>query len=181
MTVAKLAQHAREIARTFNITLDESLPPGRRAGANPVLRVILCEPITTEEAYAVAMHEMGHILHPNGYVRGETRSSGPLQEHRFKLLEEDAAWEWARHYALDWSPTMEHIAQVTRSTYDTVYRQMENSPLYQVLEMLGAPHDTRPFVGPSPKPAPPTPKPATVKVGPVSDFAKTIKWGKGRG
>lgn len=32
-------------------------------------------------------------------------------------MEEAAAWEWARHYALIWTDVMEHVAQWAESTY----------------------------------------------------------------
>jgi hypothetical protein len=69
--------------------------------------------------------------------------------------EEEAAWSWARHHALEWTAVMESVAEWALSTY---YRQ------------------------PSPPPPTPTPTAAprpTVRVNfDAAAFAKTVKWSK---
>ena len=131
---AALQAHVRHLAAAFNVRLIESdqLKPEEALGLNHI-RVALCGPVIDETTYAVALHEVGHLASPTGLLRhvvsGDT---GNLQR-----LEETSAWEWARHYALIWTPAMESVATWAFSTYDT-------------------PH-------PPAHPATPTPAPANIK------------------
>jgi hypothetical protein len=103
--------HARELARAFDVRLIESdqLKP-EEALAIPPLRVVLVRTITEEMSYAVALHEIGHLASPTGVLTGERTA-------RLQLTQEDAAWTWARHYALEWTPAMERLAQYAEGTY----------------------------------------------------------------
>jgi hypothetical protein len=60
--------------------------------------------IKSETAYAVALHEIGHI-----------------RQGRFEdlLIEERRAWEWARENALIWTPTMEREAERSIRDHET--------------------------------------------------------------
>jgi len=113
-TPAALQAHARELAAAFNVRLIESaqLQPDEALGM-PHLRVALCSTVIDETTYAVALHEIGHLAAPTGVVRGV------VEGDRGNLLriEEAAAWAWARHYALIWTPLMERIATWAEGTY----------------------------------------------------------------
>jgi len=62
-------------------------------------------------SYAIALHEIGHLL-------------GPYQRPRYKcLMNEIGAWKWARRNALIWSPGMERLAQGLVAWYASVDSQ----------------------------------------------------------
>ena len=64
---------------------------------------IRIHPITSEAAYATALHEIGHLR------RGM---------HEDVLVDERRAWEWARANALVWTPTMELVAERSLGSYE---------------------------------------------------------------
>jgi hypothetical protein len=115
LTTTLLQDHACDLAVAFDIRLilDKRLRP-EEALALPHLRVVIATTITEETTYAVVLHEFGHLVAALGAVRT------PRDPRNANLMrvEEDAAWAWARHYALDWTPTMEAVATYARSTYD---------------------------------------------------------------
>ncbi len=115
LTTTLLQDHARDLATAFDVRLilDARLKP-EEALAIPRLRVVLATTITEETTYAVVLHELGHLVAALGAVR-TPRDAASLNLQR---VEEDAAWAWARHYALDWTPAMEAVAVYARGTYD---------------------------------------------------------------
>jgi hypothetical protein len=116
-TPAALQAHARELAKAFDVRLIESdqLKPDE-ALALPNLRVALVSPVIDETTYAVALHEMGHLAAPLGFV---PRVAGVVGRPDDMLrTQEDAAWDWAKHYALLWTPLMDRLANWARGTYD---------------------------------------------------------------
>jgi hypothetical protein len=64
--------------------------PSKALALSGELEFILTPQITSEIAYAVAMHELGHI-------KRRDQSSDQIERER-------AAWEWARRNALMWTP-----------------------------------------------------------------------------
>jgi hypothetical protein len=115
-TPSELRQHVLSIALSFQVVLVELDIPTVEAMMMPItpdFRAAFVAPITDEITYAVAMHELGHAVAPAGCLRfaqqSVTRSS--------LITEELAAWEWARHMALDWSPTMHHVATLALRAY----------------------------------------------------------------
>jgi hypothetical protein len=114
-TTTDLQQHARALARAFNVRLYES-PDIRpeQACAVPALRLVLLSPIVDETTYAVALHEIGHLCAALGALHAAVRDGNAVNLRRD---EEDAAWLWARHYALDWTDAMEAVAQWAEGTY----------------------------------------------------------------
>jgi hypothetical protein len=112
---AVLQQHARELARAFGVRLLETpdIKPDD-AFARADLRVAVCVPIIDETTYAVALHEIGHLVSPTGALRA---AGVPGAAANLKRDEEDAAWQWARHYALIWTPLMDSVARWAESTY----------------------------------------------------------------
>ena len=88
---------------------------------------VVAPPITDETSYAVVLHEMGHHLSALGNVRNVSAVPTPVpgchprERHRWaalKLVEEDAAWEWAQHYALVWTVAMEQTRILCYGTYE---------------------------------------------------------------
>lgn len=67
------------------------------------IRSVCIRPIKTAITYAVAMHELGHILGP--------RQSG------VRLDQEVGAWEWAHDNALEWTDAMEGTMQRSLRSY----------------------------------------------------------------
>lgn len=114
-SVPELRRHAHELARAFEVLLveDKDCAPDE-ACALPRHRIVRVAPITDETLYAVALHELGHLIAPAGFVRSSTTSSSlALRQH-----EEDCAWEWAEYHALLWTAPMQHVATWARGTYD---------------------------------------------------------------
>ena len=104
--------HAHDLAKAFDVLLVESRRLARApeaAFAVPADRTVVVAPIRDESTYALTLHELGHIVAPFGGLHG----SPGLERDA-----EDAAWAWARHYALEWTPLMEQVATQARATYD---------------------------------------------------------------
>lgn len=135
-TVQELAEHARSIARAFNIHLEEGTeysPEPHLASAvlldysfldpSLVMRGVFVQPITNECMYAITMHELGHHCAPNGQIitRPVRRKDGTVVQKEDRLMNivaERAAWEWAEHYALDWTTAMEQAKVFGLATYE---------------------------------------------------------------
>jgi hypothetical protein len=107
-------QHVHDLARAFDARVIESdqLRPDEALGIT-AFRIVICRPVADETSYAVALHELGHLAAPLGVIR-HVMAGDRGNLHR---IEEAAAWEWARHYALEWTPTMESVATWAESTY----------------------------------------------------------------
>jgi hypothetical protein len=112
MTAEQMHQHIRALAKAFNVRLVETdVLSAEEALALPHLRLVLLAPVREECGYAVALHELGHLAHPSGAL--------PIRQTRaVRWDQEEAAWEWARHYALEWTPAMNQVAEWAQSTYD---------------------------------------------------------------
>jgi len=121
-TVPELRAHARELAKAFDVRLIEcdQLKPEEAFGRSD-LRAAFCVPVIDETTYLVQLHEIGHMAAPTGIVRGLVEGDrGNLMR-----IEEAAAWAWARHYALIWSPLMERLAVWAEGTYAQAERPAE--------------------------------------------------------
>ncbi len=118
MTPEQRRTHCHDLAKAFDVRLieDSKLPP-EHARADVANRTVFSAPIADETIYAVVLHEMGHVLAPAGALRTEsTRLSSGLMLH-----EEQAAWEWAQHYAIEWTPAMDAVKAWALSTYQAGY------------------------------------------------------------
>jgi hypothetical protein len=113
--VDTLRAHATEIAQAFDVRLIEcaALQP-HEAFANARLRAAFVGRIVDETTYAVALHEVGHLAAPLGVLRAILAEGNTVN---LSLDEEDAAWQWARHYALVWTPVMDALANWAEGTY----------------------------------------------------------------
>lgn len=128
---ACLVKHAYDLAAAFGIDLllfVEQPPDLAAAVHHPdgIRKGVIAKTITDETSYAVVLHEMGHLLSPLGYLRGPlgvkepSKFDHPRDRHRWmnlRLEEEQAAWEWARHYSLVWTLPMQMVEQQAYATY----------------------------------------------------------------
>lgn len=83
------AAHIARICKIEGISIESHSTGGR---AYRKRRLIKIRPVKTAITYAVALHEIGHIL--------GARQSGT------RMDKEVGAWEWAEKNALEWTPTM---------------------------------------------------------------------------
>jgi hypothetical protein len=99
ITLEDLHQHVLDLAADLKIKWSDW-----RAEANPETGTVYFHPIKSENAYAMALHEIGHIR------------TGRFDD---VLIEERRAWEWARDNALVWTPTMQREADSCIGAYET--------------------------------------------------------------
>lgn len=81
-------------------------------------RSIQVQPVVDAITYAIALHEIGHIVAQR--KAGIGINGGDLDDPMFVydvLTEEHAAWEWAESVALDWPVEMAHIRQLAMTNY----------------------------------------------------------------
>ena len=83
------AEHIARICKIEDIEVGSHSSGGR---AYRRQRRIKIRPVKTAVTYAIALHEIGHIL-------------GPRQSST-RLDKEVGAWEWAQANALDWTDAM---------------------------------------------------------------------------
>ena len=113
-----LQAHARRLAEAFDIRwLDSELLRPEEALAIWNLRVVISRPVSDETSYAVVLHEFGHLAALNGVVVGLHRNN------TIRRVQEAAAWDWAQHVALEWTPAMAQVRQLCEATY-----AIENDP-----------------------------------------------------
>lgn len=134
---AALARHIDELCRAFDIHLSvrANMPPDA-AGAGVVRgstrRAILIAPVIDESTYAAALHEIGHCVAPMGMITAEHGSLtmrthnvvSTLRDMRLQLEEEMAAWEWARHYAIEWTELMTAVERMSLNSYIVYARRL---------------------------------------------------------
>lgn len=133
---SQYAAHVRQLAAAFSVDLIEEVgrPPDKAFAAQLVptgpladvlasiglvaLKGVVIAPVFDETTYAVALHELGHCLAPNG-VRPEKAKLSPAEElfWQMALGEEEAAWAWAQHMALEWTGPMESVRVWALGTY----------------------------------------------------------------
>jgi hypothetical protein len=83
------AQHVERIIASHGLTVTAHSRGGR---ANRRRKTIAIRPVKTAITYAVALHELGHVL-------------GKSAAHR--LDREANAWKWAKENAIEWTGPME--------------------------------------------------------------------------
>lgn len=139
---ARYARHVTELAARFGVRLRvyrSSKTEGKRphdaaallARSSGTENMDECEkivrvPVVSEDtSYATALHEMGHLLHPLGLVHRrdgslhyrKTDMPVDLRDVRLLMLAERSAWEWARQFAMDWTPAMDYVARLAFNAY----------------------------------------------------------------
>ncbi len=108
MYIPDCAAHIARICKVEDITV-ESHSRGGRAWRRQ--RRIKIRPVKSAITYAIALHEIGHILGP--------RQNGT------RLDKEVGAWEWAKANAIGWNDGME---EAMRSRLGWYLRKVRRSP-----------------------------------------------------
>ena len=103
MSPARLnpAEHVRDLALANRVTVEET-PGSYRGRAWRRLRRIRIAPVKSGSTYAIALHELGHVV-------------GPQTGNR--LNREWQAWEWAKAQCPAWTPAMEQKMQASLQSY----------------------------------------------------------------
>jgi hypothetical protein len=104
MLRAKLKQHILDICRQQEIQV-EWRRSSRGGWAVHEFELISIPPIKSAITYAVALHEIGHVL-------------GRHQRSRSRLVRERWAWDWARRHAITWTPAMERTMRRSLDRYE---------------------------------------------------------------
>lgn len=115
-TAQELAEHARALAQAFQIALVENNELCQKPEDAVAMHLQIVpgtmfhgcsvQVIVDETSYAIALHELGHCIHPLG-------NDGSLSA----MLKEESAWEWAEHHALIWSTAMQQVKQFSLDSY----------------------------------------------------------------
>lgn len=131
MTSEEMAQHVAAICRDEGIRV---LSHSRGGRASRTHKVIAIRPVKSAITYAVALHELGHVL-------------GPWQSQP-RLYAEAGAWKWAREVAGIWTPSMED--KMSRSLHSYVLWAERRAPRIKLPEddhefwmLLGVPPEPR--------------------------------------
>lgn len=94
------AQHIESICKYNNISIGTHSGGGRAWRKS---RHINIRPVKSAITYAVAIHEIGHIL-------GDKQSS-------YRIEKETYAWKWAIDNAMEWTPSMQAKMKKCLSSY----------------------------------------------------------------
>lgn len=100
VTAKQMAIHVAVICAENNI---EVVKHSRSGAAWRKSRRIAIRPVKTAISYAVALHEIGHILGP--------------QQSGTRLMKECGAWLWAHDNAMTWTDAMEKAMQKRLRSY----------------------------------------------------------------
>ncbi|GLR77503.1 hypothetical protein TSO5_26130 [Azospirillum sp. TSO5] len=100
VTVAQMAAHIAHLCETHEIVIEGHSRGGRAFRKE---RRVKIRPVKSAATYAVALHEVGHIL-------------GPWQSQT-RLCSEAGAWMWAKEHALLWTPVMEQKLRACLASY----------------------------------------------------------------
>jgi hypothetical protein len=119
--------HIEQLAQQYRFTVNEySTINIEKIRADLANRTIDTIPVDTEIGYAVALHEIGHMVHPPANSRSAIQkfmlANMPTLENLFvlfglELAAERAAWAWARAHALVWTTTMIAVEVMATNTY----------------------------------------------------------------
>ena len=125
VSVDKLRVHALEIAKAHHIHIHETAINDSESLTNFRLRKIVIPLIASESVYATAMHELGHLIAPEGIslerrqrvansINAVWHGRAPID---MMIGEEIAAWTWAKENALLWTSVMQENATRALKTY----------------------------------------------------------------
>lgn len=127
LTVREMQAHIEELGRAFRIGV-QYITDVTRSRAELVTddkgvirapRTIGIVKIEHDAHYAIALHELGHHIAPDGFLESEKqRMTATLKLHR-----EEAAWQQAQYYALNWTTAMEQAMQIGLESYRLSVRQ----------------------------------------------------------
>jgi hypothetical protein len=129
MTIVQYVEHAYALAAAFHVrlTLVRDVDPGAAAAdVQDTTKTVYAKTITDDTSYIVVLHEMGHCCAPLGALPHLLNLTKPgansTWDDAFRYLDvqiesEEAAWQWARHYALEWTVGMEQVETQAMGTY----------------------------------------------------------------
>jgi hypothetical protein len=104
ITIADLKRHFLKLCADEEADVQWCDSASKALALSGELEFIRAPRIQSETAYAVAMHELGHIKSSNEF-------SNQVERER-------AAWDWARRNALMWTPRMEGYAAASLQWYE---------------------------------------------------------------
>lgn len=141
LPMTTLADHIDTLAKELGATLHYDVEMGH-GSADPKTLEVHVAPITDEQTYSVALHELGHIADRGPYLAEYNAiavdvskalshailTTGELPPDRdaqvfqnrlkkMKLKSEIRAWRWARARALAWTPGMDRPVQYGLASY----------------------------------------------------------------
>lgn len=106
MKKEQMAAHIAELARANSIVINWS---SHRGCAFRKSRTVKIRPVCSTITYAIALHEIGHII-------------GPMQKEK-RLFREAGAWLWARDNAPVWTDAMTRTMVRSLHAYARSYRR----------------------------------------------------------
>lgn len=98
-------EHIAILATIYHVNVTEK--KGTTGRAFEWSRTIRIAPVRGDVSYAIALHELGHLVEPQATGRYP------------RLLKEWRAWQWAMRNATQWSPRMEHTRRKCLRAYLT--------------------------------------------------------------
>lgn len=115
-----LNQHATDLAVTHEVTI-QRIHDDVRGAALSEEWVIECSAVTNEETYAIFLHELGHLIDPDGdssqyrYVLKEGFVTG--RKSQIAAGGEIGAWRFAVRTALQWTREMHQTMYESLASY----------------------------------------------------------------
>jgi hypothetical protein len=103
MTPVEMNEHVRSLCVQNEIFVSECRRPNQ-ALALPECNEVMIPPVRSAISYAVALHEIGHLL-------------GRYQQSKSTMVRERWAWQWARKNARLWTSGMEQRAKDSLAWY----------------------------------------------------------------
>jgi hypothetical protein len=124
--IDRYRQHLFQLAHRHHLCLTEAAQHARdEAFADVQNTMVQIFPVTDDTSYAVALHEMGHIVAKDGHggwratkhtTVGETIAMLEVAAYD-RLTEECAAWAWAEAQAVEWTAGMAQTRRYSEGTY----------------------------------------------------------------
>lgn len=117
LTKLQMVNHVESLCLKHKISIDSHSSGGR---ACKRLRQIAIRPVKSEITYAIALHEIGHVV-------------GPMQSQP-RLFSEAGAWAWAKDNAGVWTPRMvakcaESLDSYAEWAFEKHRRKVRNAPV----------------------------------------------------
>jgi hypothetical protein len=110
ITSVDLEQHFLSLCAANEIQINWCERPSKALAISGEFEFVRVPRIKSPIAYAVAMHELGHI-------------KGCNQCSKNQIVRERWAWAWARHNAILWTPRMERYAVASVRWYQRKWIQ----------------------------------------------------------
>jgi hypothetical protein len=114
MTSEEMRERVMELCLDREITVTWCKRISRSYALNEWEEICIT-PVKSTISYAIALHEVGHIL-------------GRHQRSSYVLVRERWAWNWARQNARKWTPAMEAHAQKSFAWYEAQIKSAGLNP-----------------------------------------------------